>query len=88
MLWEDFLNHFDMVNICKIKAWQELKLKGKFVKSIDKFNEDITHFCSRYLYKLNVTQKTNFIIGVHQEDERIVGVKELRPYIDIGIALL
>lgn len=21
MTWEDFLNHFDMINICKIKAW-------------------------------------------------------------------
>lgn len=30
----------------------------------------------------------NLFVGVHQEDERIVGVKERRPFIDIGIAII
>ena len=27
-------------------------------------------------------------VGLHQEDERITGVQEGRPYLDIGIAVL
>ncbi len=35
-----------------------------------------------------MTEATRVIIGLHQEDERIAGVLNRRPYLDIGIAIL
>ena len=46
-------------------------------------------FCKLMLIsQLDVTEPTRVIIGLHQEDERIAGVLNRRPYLDIGIAVL
>ncbi len=71
-----------------VKCWQELRIKGKFVKSIDIENKDITHFSSRWYYKILVTKDTRTFLGIHQEDERYPEVNNLRPYIDVGLALI
>ena len=86
--FEDFKENFEIINICKVKCWNELRIKGKFIKSLDKNDEKISHFCSRWYYKINVQEKSKVIIGIHQEDERYIGVNKLRPYIDIGISIL
>lgn len=86
--YKDFLLNFETLNICYTKCWQELKIKGKFVNTIDEENENIKHFCSRWFYKIKVTKKTKAIFGIHQEDERFSGVKELRPYLDIGLSII
>lgn len=61
---------------------------GRFIQTVDKNNEKINHFCSRYYYEVSLNQNCNLIIGVHQEDEREVGVKEMRPYLDIGLIIM
>ena len=43
---------------------------------------------SKWYYSLEVTEPTNVIVGIHQEDERIAGVASRRPYLDIGIVIL
>lgn len=86
--WEDFLQNFDTLTVCKISGWHELRIKGKFVKSFDQTNEKINHFCSRWYYEIDVRQQCKIIFGIHQEDERFVGVKETRPYLDIGLAVV
>jgi hypothetical protein len=88
MSYEDFLDNFDVLTVCKISGWHELKIKGKFVKGIDQSNEKISHFCSRWYYEIDIRQKSKIIFGIHQEDERCEGVKETRPYLDIGVAVL
>jgi len=32
MSWKDFLRYFRNVNICKVRHWNEIRIKGKFVK--------------------------------------------------------
>lgn len=86
--YRHFLENFETVNVCLTKGWQELKLKGKFIKSIDEDNKKIEHFCSRWYYQVDVTKKSKVIIGLHQEDERTQGVKQTRPYIDIGLTIV
>ena len=86
--WDNFLENFESITVCKIAGWHELRLKGKFVKGIDQANHNINHFCSRWYYEIEIKQKTHIVLGVHQEDERYVGAKETRPYIDIGMSLL
>ena len=42
---------------------------------------------SKWYYSLDLYEKTSIVIGVHQEDERIKGVSDKRPYLDIGITV-
>ena len=37
---------------------------------------------------MSIETETNVIIGVHQDDERNIGNKKLKPYLDIGIVVL
>lgn len=43
---------------------------------------------SSHCLEINVEERTNIIIGMHQEDERIEGAKEYRRYVDMGLVIL
>ena len=43
---------------------------------------------SKWYYSIEIFQNTKIFIGLHQEDERMLGVLARRPYLDIGIAVL
>ena len=32
MCYDDFLQHFTSINICRVKNWEEVRIKGKFVR--------------------------------------------------------
>ena len=83
-----FRENFEDLNICMTQAWQELRLKGKFIKSIDNEDHKIQHFCSRWYYEIELKEESKIVIGLHQEDQRYKGVKETRPPVDIGLAVL
>lgn len=40
---------------------------------------------STYAYILNVTETSRVYIGLHQDDERIEGIAQVKPYIPMGI---
>ena len=85
---DHFAENFEVLNVCKTKAWQELRLKGKFVQSVDDHDKKIRHFCSRWYYEVELKKPSVVVIGLHQEDDRYVGVKETRPNVDIGLSVL
>jgi calpain-15 len=87
MSWRNFLENFETVTTCKTTGWHELRVKGKFVTTIDENNDKFMHFCSRWYYQIELKHSSNVIIGLHQEDERYSGVKETRPYIDLGVLI-
>ena len=86
--YEHALENFEKLHVCHLRNWEELRLKGKFVQTVHSDNPDIHHLCSRWYYQMKIVKKTKVILGLHQEDERNLGVKETRPYLDIGIAIL
>ena len=32
MGWRDFLSYFRCLNVCKVKNWDEVRIKGKFIR--------------------------------------------------------
>ena len=88
MTYDHYLENFGKLFICYTRSWQELKVRGKFIKTIDDENDKLIHWCSRWYYQLKLDKTTKVIIGIHQEDERSIGVKETRRYIDIGMDLI
>ncbi len=88
MSFNDFTLSFRALNICCVKNWQELRVKGKFVRVQDMDNPNIEVVFSKWYYAVEITERTQLIVTVHQEDERADGVLLRRPYMDVGIAVL
>ena len=93
MSYKEVTTYFKSLNVCRSVDWKEVRIKGKFQRF-----EDINHngqfssldtVISKWYYKLDIVgDSCRIFIGLHQEDERIYGVQECRPYLDIGIVVL
>lgn len=46
------------------------------------------HVVSKWYYELEIESAQKLFIGLHQEDERIQGVVQRRPFLDVGITVL
>lgn len=86
--FDEFMLMFEDLTVCKLNRWNELTCKGKFVKSLEKENENIEYFSSRWFYKLIVEKAGKVIIGVHQADEKCPGIRETSPNVDLGIYII
>ena len=85
MSFEDFLKYFSGVNICIVDSFYEGRVKGEFNRVKDEGGQTVV---SKWYYEIESKADTKVYIGVHQEDERIYGVSEKRPYVDLSIAVL
>lgn len=82
MSYQDFLLYFQRLVIAKTENYFERRERNWIYK-------DPNQGAIAYdYYTLNVTERTPVILGIHQEDERSVGVKEHRRYLDLGILLI
>jgi hypothetical protein len=86
MALEDFVSKFEDVAICKVENYHEVRFKGKFIKGY-RGKEKYESVVSKFYYAFTVEEDTEMTIGIHQEDERIVGA-HLRRYLDIGYTVL
>lgn len=60
MCFSDFLKYFDIVNICKIAEWEEVRVKGEFTNFLDETagQSNISRSLrSRYVYQLSVPSR-------------------------------
>lgn len=78
MCFEDFVEHFKTLNVCKVGDWEEVRVKGEFLNAR-----------TRYFYELSVPTPTQTLtIGVHQEDDRIEGVGSRKPFLNTQLVIL
>ena len=88
MNYDDFQAQFYCVNCCKVRNWDEVRIKGKFIRVQEIDDPKIEQVVSKWYYTIEVQEKAKVSVSIHQEDERSNGVALLRPYQDIGIAIL
>lgn len=89
MCYEDFCAKFDSLDVCRVANWDDMRLRGKFQRQVLPDQADHTEVCtSKWFYGLELQSKSHVVFGLHQEDDRIIGVSDRRPYIDMGFALL
>lgn len=87
MCLEDFFMRFSSVNICQVSNWEELRLKGKFIAAKDKNEDGESWVISKFYYSFEIDDDdTELHLGLHQEDNRILGA-DRRSYLDISLAL-
>lgn len=81
---------FQKLIVAKTTYKEKLRVKGKFVSRsmTDKANLQNQNLISRWFYKLELKHYTKLTIGLHQEDENWIGVRETRPNIDMGFVVL
>ena len=85
MAFEDFITHFTEVTICRVRQYHEARVKGTFIKH--QVGENL-HVLSKWAYTLTVSEHTRVYLGIHQEDERNLAAKELRPNLDLALVVL
>lgn len=86
--YEDLIKNFYCLNVCKVRNWDEVRIKGKFIKIQEIDDPDIEITLSKWYYSMEIMDKTKVVISLHQEDERVAGVALNRPYLDISLVVL
>jgi len=87
MKFEDFIQRFDSLDVCRVSNWDELRVRGRFIRYNDVKEPDNEVVVSKWFYALEVPVKTHLIVGLHQEDERVEGTLPRRSYLDFGLAI-
>jgi hypothetical protein len=85
--YEDFLKNFCSVTVCKVENWNEVRLKGIFMRLMEAQDADEDFVLSKFYYSFRLEEETTIEVGLHQEDERILG-SDRRRYIDMQILIL
>ena len=87
MCLEDFIMRFSSVNICQVSNWEEIRLKGKFIRAKEKREDGDDWVISKFYYTFTIDDDdTEVHIGIHQEDSRVLGA-DRRSYLDISFVL-
>ena len=81
-------DYFKSLNVCRVKNWNEVRIRGKFIRVQDIDNSMLEVVMSKFYYQLDVPEPSRIFVALHQEDERIKGVLLRRPYLDMGLAIL
>ena len=89
MSFIEAVTYFKSLNVCRVQNWNEVRIKGKFLRIQDIEDPQIEVVQSKWYYQIEVVdQPARIFIGLHQEDERIKGVLLRRPYLDLSICIL
>lgn len=65
MNFQDFVKFFDSFEVCKISNWDELRLRGRFIRYYDLNDLDNEVVVSKWFYALEVPAKTHLVFGLH-----------------------
>lgn len=65
MSFDDFIKQFESLDVCRVANWEELRLRGKFIRYFDMNDPDNEIVASKWIYGLEVPSKTHVVIGLH-----------------------
>ena len=81
-------------------SWDQIHIKGSFLrqhelpKEFDLYGNVLDldkleySYASKYFFGLEVKTRSHVLVGLHQDDNRVLGALNQAPYIDTGIAIL
>lgn len=65
MSFDDFIKNFDSFDVCRIANWDELRVRGRFIRYSNKADPTIEEVVSKWIYALEVPYKTHVVLGLH-----------------------
>lgn len=62
MSFKDFIQNFRALNVCKVKDWEEIRVKGEFSTKVCDYDNLAR---SKYIYEVKIEGKQRILIGIH-----------------------
>lgn len=56
MSFEDFVKYFRSLNVCRVRNWQENRIRGKFLRIKDEIDENFEQVISKWYYEIEVDE--------------------------------
>ena len=89
LTFTDFLKEFSSFAVCLTKNWEEVHLRGKFIKLDDNItNEENWQVMSKWYYTINLEKQTNLIISLFQDEDKFKENDARKNLLDISISVL
>ena len=90
LTFKDFLKEFSSLAVCLTKNWEEVHVRGKFVKIGDEItnSEENAQVMSKWYYSINLEKQTNLIISLFQDEDKFKESDTRKNLLDISISIL
>ena len=89
LTYKDFIKEFSSFAVCLTKNWEEVHLRGKFIKLDDNItNEENCQIMSKWYYTINLEKQTNLIISLFQDEDKFKENEARKNLLDISISVL
>ena len=90
LTFKDFLKEFSSLAVCLTKNWEEVHVRGKFVKIGDEItnSEENAQVMSKWYYSINLEKQTNLIISLFQDEDKFKESDTRKNVLDISISIL
>ena len=87
LTFKDFLKEFGSLAVCFTKNWEEVHLRGKFVKIGDNIDNSQV-VLSKWYYSISLERQTNLIISLFQDEDRFKESDSRKQLLDISLSIL
>ena len=90
LTFKDFLKEFSSLAVCLTKNWEEVHVRGKFVKIGDEItnSEENSQVMSKWYYSINLEKQTNLIVSLFQDEDKFKENDARKNLMDISISVL
>lgn len=65
MCFDDFVANFDSLDVCRVTSWDELRIRGRFIRYNDVADPENEVVVSKWFYALEVPARTHLVVGLH-----------------------
>lgn len=87
MSFDDFIQQFERVNICKLEQFEETRFKCDFSVKQGEFEKYCNAYSENY-YEVFINEPSTLFVGIHQQDHRTPGKSILFSHASFSIVLL
>ena len=90
LTFKEFLKEFSSLAVCFTKNWEEVHLRGKFIKIGDNnnINLDNNQVMSKWYYSISLEKQTNIIISLFQDEDKFKENESRKQLLDISVSIL
>lgn len=65
MSFKDFTDHFESLDVCRVRNWEEARIRGRFIRFSDADNTTLDHVMSKWIYALDVPRKSHVVLTLN-----------------------
>ena len=90
LTFKEFLKEFSSLAVCFTKNWEEVHLRGKFIKIGDNNsnNLDNNQVMSKWYYSISLEKQANIIISLFQDEDKFKENESRKQLMDISVSIL